>query len=121
MLLQIHVHVCVPDGSKQQCKKYRTTCTCVHVRCVIKHNSFARNAAMQKLSPDALIAELKSSLEWSDGGLAIVQHVWKDRGQALCDKPKEVLSVGQVSHISARDFFCFCAFFCTFFDLIMRN
>ncbi|KAL5460090.1 hypothetical protein EMCRGX_G033511 [Ephydatia muelleri] len=55
-----------------------------------------RNAAVQKLSPDALVAELKSSMEWSDGVLAIVQHVWKEEGQALCDKPKDVLSVGQL-------------------------
>lgn len=57
---------------------------------------------MQKLSPDALVAELKSSMEWSDGVLAIVQHVWKEEGQALCDKPKDVLSVGQVSICAAR-------------------
>ena len=56
---------------------------------------------MQKLSPDALVAELKSSMEWSDGVLAIVQHVWKEEGQALCDKPKDVLSVGQVSICAA--------------------
>ena len=55
-----------------------------------------RNAATQKLSPDALVGELKSSMEWSDGVLAIVQHVWKEEGQALCDKPKDVLTVGQL-------------------------
>ena len=45
---------------------------------------------------DALVAELKASLEWGDGMLAVVKHVWKEEGQALCSMPKEALSVGQV-------------------------
>ena len=45
-------------------------------------------------------------MEWSDGVLAVVQHVWKESGQALCDKPKDVLTVGQVSmciHVWGRN------------------
>ena len=45
---------------------------------------------------DALVAELKASLEWGEGVLAVVKHVWKEEGPALCSLPKEALSVGQV-------------------------
>ena len=45
---------------------------------------------------DALVAELKASLEWGDGVLAVVKHVWKEEGPALCSMSKEALSVGQV-------------------------
>ena len=44
--------------------------------------------------------------------LAVVQHVWKEGGQALCDKPKDVLSVGQVSQ-SVHVLFFFGVIVCT--------
>ena len=55
-----------------------------------------RSAALQGMGVDALVAELKASLEWGDGMLAVVKHVWKEEGPALCSMPKEALSVGQV-------------------------
>ena len=55
-----------------------------------------RSAALEGMGVDALVAELKASLEWGDGMLAVVKHVWKEEGPALCSMPKEALSVGQV-------------------------
>ena len=55
-----------------------------------------RSAALEGMSVDALVAELKASLEWGEGVLAVVKHVWKEEGPALCSLPKEALSVGQV-------------------------
>ena len=37
-----------------------------------------RSAALEGMGVDALVAELKASLEWGDGMLAVVKHVWKD-------------------------------------------
>ncbi len=56
-----------------------------------------RAAAQAKLSADALVAELKASLEWSEGVMAALKHVWKERGPELISMPKESLSIGQVS------------------------
>ena len=55
-----------------------------------------RAAAQEKLSADDLLAELKSSMEWSEGAMAVVRHVWKEEGPALISMPQETLSVGQV-------------------------
>ena len=60
-----------------------------------------RSAAREGLSADALIQELKSSLEWGEGPLSVVRHVWKEEGPALCSLPKEALVVGQVGHCNA--------------------
>ena len=46
---------------------------------------------------DALISELKSSLEWSDSAMATLRHVWKEEGPKLIAMPKQTLSIGQVS------------------------
>lgn len=56
-----------------------------------------RAAAQEKLSADDLMGELKSSLGWSEGAMAVVRHVWKEEGPALISMPQETLSVGQVS------------------------
>ena len=55
-----------------------------------------RSAASAGLSADGLVSELKDSMEWSDGVLAVVKHVWKEEGPSLCGMPKEALTVGQV-------------------------
>ena len=55
-----------------------------------------RAATQEKLGADELLAELKSSLEWSEGAMAVVRHVWKEEGPALIGMPQETLSVGQV-------------------------
>ena len=55
-----------------------------------------RSAGLEGMGVDALVAELKASLEWGDGVLAVVKHVWKEEGPALCSMSKEALSVGQV-------------------------
>lgn len=56
-----------------------------------------RAAANAELTADALAAELKSSLEWSDGVMSALKHVWKEEGSKLISMPKEALSIGQVS------------------------
>ena len=48
--------------------------------------------------------ELKSSLEWGEGVLAVVRHVWKEEGATLCGMPKEALTVGQVGHQPLRHY-----------------
>ena len=58
-----------------------------------------RAAAQAKLSADALHAELKASLEWSDKPMATIRHIWKEEGQKLASMPEETLSIGQVSGI----------------------
>ena len=45
---------------------------------------------------ESLVSELKSSMMWSDSCVAVVRHIWKEEGPALCGKPKETLLVGQV-------------------------
>ena len=35
-------------------------------------------------------------MEWKESTIAVLKHVWKEEGQALCSLPKETLSVGQV-------------------------
>ena len=66
----------------------------VHVHINYMHY---RTAALSSLSVDSLGSELKDSLEWGDGALAVVKHVWKEEGPALCGMPKETLNIGQVS------------------------
>ncbi len=56
-----------------------------------------RAAAEAELSVDALVAELKSSLEWSEGTIAAIRHIWKEEGPKLISMPKETLSIGKVS------------------------
>lgn len=56
-----------------------------------------RAAAQAEMDADALLAELKSSLEWSEGVMAALRHVWKEGGPKLIAMPKESLSIGQVS------------------------
>ena len=56
----------------------------------------SREAARAKLSVDALLAELKSSLEWSEGAMATLKHVWKEEGASLISIPSRALSIGQV-------------------------
>lgn len=55
-----------------------------------------RAAAQAKMSADALLAELKSSMEWSDGAMATLKHVWKEEGSSLMSIPTQALSLGQV-------------------------
>ena len=55
-----------------------------------------RSAAQEGAGVDALVQELKASLQWGEGALAVLKHVWKEEGPALCSMPKEALSVGQV-------------------------
>jgi hypothetical protein len=64
--------------------------------CSFDHFWCYRAAAQEKLSADDLLAELKSSLEWGEGAMAVVRHVWKEEGPALINMPQETLSVGQV-------------------------
>ena len=45
---------------------------------------------------EGLVTELKSSMMWSDSSVAVIRHIWKEEGPALCSKPKEALLVGQV-------------------------
>lgn len=61
------------------------------------HVIFSRAAARAELTADALLAELKSSLEWSEGVMAALRHVWKEEGPKLVAMPKESLSIGQVT------------------------
>lgn len=56
-----------------------------------------RAAAQAELSVDALIGELKSSLEWNDSAMAALRRVWKEEGPKLIAMPKSTLSIGQVS------------------------
>ena len=46
---------------------------------------------------DVLVAELKASLEWSEGTVAVIRHVWKEGGPELCGLDRQPLSIGQVS------------------------
>ena len=55
-----------------------------------------RSAASEGLSAEALISELKTTMEWTESSLAVIRHIWKEEGPTLCSKPKETLSVGQV-------------------------
>lgn len=55
-----------------------------------------RSAATEAVSVEGLVSELKSSSQWSESCVAVIRHIWKEEGPALCSKPKETLSVGQV-------------------------
>ena len=55
-----------------------------------------RSAASEGASVEALVSELKSSLQWSESSVAVVRHIWKEEGPALCGRPKDTLLVGQV-------------------------
>ena len=56
-----------------------------------------RAAARERLTVDVLVAELKASLEWSEGTVAVIRHVWKEGGPELCGLDRQPLSIGQVS------------------------
>ena len=58
--------------------------------------SLIRSAALQTLSVDALVSELKSSLLFQDNSLVVLKEVWKIEGPHLCSLPKQALSVGEV-------------------------
>ncbi len=54
---------------------------------------------------EELVSELRESMEWSDTALAVLKHVWKEEGPALCALPTHTLTVGQVhthSHTHAH-------------------
>ena len=36
-------------------------------------------------------------MEWSDGAMATLKHVWKEGGPSLIAMPKQTLTIGQVS------------------------
>ena len=55
------------------------------------------------MNEDALVGELKSSLEWSDGAMATLKHVWKEEGPNLIAMPKQTLSIGQVCLVVVRE------------------
>ncbi|CAI8043426.1 COMM domain-containing protein 6 [Geodia barretti] len=55
-----------------------------------------KSAASEGASVESLVSELKSSMMWSDSCVAVVRHIWKEEGPALCGKPKETLLVGQL-------------------------
>lgn len=48
---------------------------------------------------ETLVSELKSSSQWSESCIAVIRHIWKEEGPALCSKSKETLSVGQVRSV----------------------
>lgn len=48
------------------------------------------------------MTELKSSLEWSEGAMAALRHIWKEEGPKLISMPKESLSIGQVGECRGR-------------------
>ena len=56
----------------------------------------SRSAAMDSLSVEDFIAELKSSLLFQDSTLTVLKNVWKSEGPSLCSLPKQSLSVGEV-------------------------
>lgn len=62
-----------------------------------------RAAAQAELTTEALLVELKSSLEWSEGAMATLRYVWKEGGPKLISMPKESLSIGQVSNCGYFD------------------
>ena len=55
-----------------------------------------RSAAHERLSVDALVSELKASMLFKEGSVAVIREVWKTEGQVLCSLPKQALSVGEV-------------------------
>ena len=55
-----------------------------------------RAAAKAKLSTDALLAELKSSMVWNESAMATLKHLWKEEGPSLITVPTLSLSIGQV-------------------------
>lgn len=72
-----------------------------------------RAAAQEELTTETLLVELKSSLEWSEGAMATLRHVWKEDGPKLISMPKESLSIGQVNLSSC----CIGRLFLRLFDL----
>jgi hypothetical protein len=55
-----------------------------------------KSAASEGVSAEELVSELKSSPQWLESSMAVIRHIWKEEGPALCSKPKETLSVGQL-------------------------
>ena len=72
---------------------------CIH--CGIYHPlcGSLRSSAREGVSVEALVSELKGSLQWSESCVAVVRHIWKEEGPALCSMPREALSVGQVRSV----------------------
>ena len=64
-----------------------------------------RSAAIQSLSVDALVSELKVSLLFQDNSLVVLKEVWKIEGPHLCSLPKQALSVGEVCIYLSNDLF----------------
>ena len=56
-----------------------------------------RGAAVDCLSLDDFVSELKLSLLFQDSTVTVLKAIWKSEGDSLSSLPKQSLSVGEVS------------------------